>query len=330
MLVLSREEVERAIAMTEAIESVRTALVEFSAHRTQTPIRSHLSVGQAAGTALVMPSLVPNSEALGLKFVSVFPRNQAIGKKTTNGVLVLADINTGEPMALMDATYITVLRTGAVVGLATQYLAQRDAKVLGVVGTGEQALGIVSAIREVRQLDEIRLFNRTEEKAHRFAEAVRQDDPVNCPSLRVVATSQKAVEGADIIVTATNSTTPVFASECVRPGCHINAVGSFRQDMQELPTELFERGPHVFVESVEAALQETGDLIVPTQLGLVTAEQVHELGREVQTLEPIRQPADDADITIFKSVGLAAMDMVVAKTVYDRAIGLKLGTHVPV
>lgn len=326
MLVLTGEDVKRAITMAEAIESVRTALIEFSAHRTDTPIRSHLSVHQADGTALVMPSMVRNSQALGLKFVSVFPRNQQRGKKTTNGILVLADIDTGEVMALMDATYITVLRTGAVAGLATKYLAKREAKVLGVIGTGEQAFGIVSAIREVRQVDEIRLFNRTPEKAYLFAEEVRKAKPT-CPAIRVVETSRQAVQGADIVITATNSLVPVMEADVVSPGCHINAVGSFRPDMQELPTELFQRGPRVYVESVEAALHETGDLIVPAQLGLVTEGQLHELGREVHTLDPIRKE-ENTDITVFKSVGLAAMDMVVAKTVYDRAVALKLGRNV--
>jgi ornithine cyclodeaminase len=327
MLILSAEDQKKALTMSEAIDAVGFALVEVSAGRAITPIRTALPVQGVEGVSLFMPSLVEAASGLGVKFVSVFPHNKKLGKKTIYGVMVLADVETSEPLALLEASYLTVLRTGAASGLATRYLARQDAKVLGVIGTGAQSRGIISAIQEVRSIEEIRLFNRTPEKARMLADEIMELKGERNRTVRVVDSEEQAVDGADIIVTATNSMSPVFNAEHIGSGVHVNAVGSFRPDMQELPAELFSKKPKVVVESVEAALEETGDLMIPIERGMFSKSKFHaELGELVAGSKMGRE--NDNELTIFKSVGLAAMDVVVGRAIYDRAVALKLGTRV--
>lgn len=203
MLVLSAEDQKRILSMPEAIDAVGVALREVSLGRSITPIRTAVPVAGAGGTSLFMPSLVESAGGLGVKFVSVFPENLKLGKKTIYGVMVLADVKTAEPLALLEASYLTVLRTGAASGLATKLLARPDAKILGVIGTGAQSRGIVSAILAVHK--EIRLYNRTPEKAAQFRTELEEELSPGTYGIRVVESSNEAVKGADIVVTATNS-----------------------------------------------------------------------------------------------------------------------------
>ncbi|UFJ39553.1 NAD(P)-binding domain-containing protein [Brevibacillus humidisoli] len=325
MLVLSAADLRQLITMEEAIQAVAVALRESSAGRAVVPIRTAIPVSQANGTSLFMPALVQATDSLGGKFVSVFPMNKGKGKETIYGVMILSDVDTGEPLALLEASQLTILRTGAAAGLATRHLARTDASVLGVIGTGAQATGVIEAILAVRPLREIRLYNRTPAKAEELAGRLRQQ--VTGVRLEVVAEADRAVAGADIVVTATNHATPVFSAEVVSAGTHINAIGSFRPEMQELPTEIIAGADKVVVESREAALEETGDLIVPIEQGVFTSQQLHaELGEIVAGTRAGRER--DQELTVFKSVGLAAMDVVVARQIYERAREREIGQRV--
>lgn len=326
MLILSAQDQRAVLTVHEAIDAVRVALQEFSAHRALSPIRTFLPVQKGNGTSIFMPSSVEATDSLGIKFVSVFPDNGAKGKKTINGVVILADVMTGEPVAMLEASYLTVLRTGAASGLATRYLARENAKSLAVIGTGAQARGAVNAVAAVRPIEQIRLYNRSLEKAEAFAAELAEQFGAHV-EVFVTASADEAVEGADIIITATNSPTPVFSAERIGAGAHINAIGSFRPTMQELPTEVIVRAGKVVVESVEGALDETGDLLLPIEQGVFAAERIHaELG-EITAGEKCGRERED-ELTVFKSVGLAAMDVVVAKAMVDRAKALGLGQQV--
>jgi len=262
---------------------------------------------------------------LGVKIVSVFPENQRQGKATIHGVLILCDAATGEPLALLDAASLTILRTGAAAGLATRCLARADAAVLGVIGTGAQAKGVIEAILAVRPIREIRLYNRTAAKAEQLAgQLCKQWTDVR---VVVVERADQAAAHADVVVTATNSAAPVLSADAVSAGTHMNAIGSFRPTMQELPTELVARADKVVVESREAALAETGDLLVPIRQGLFSVSQIHaELGEIVSGNKGGREREDE--LTLFKSVGLAAMDVVVATRAYEKARQQGLGQRV--
>ncbi|MGE5701048.1 MAG: ornithine cyclodeaminase family protein [Clostridia bacterium] len=326
MLVLSASDQQSILTMNEAIDAVSLALQEYSAHRALSPIRTFLPVRKGNGTSIFMPSAVEATDSLGIKFVSVFPDNKAQGKKTIYGIVIIADVMTGEPLAMLEASNLTVLRTGAASGLATKYLAREDAKTLAVIGTGAQARGAVQAVMAVRGIEQIRLYNRNAAKAHAFA-AELQELSTEAVEIIVAERPDDAVLGADVVVTATNSLTPVFSEGMIGAGVHVNAIGSFRPTMQELPTDVIVRADKVVVESVEGALDETGDLLIPIEQGLFSPEQIFaEIGEIAAGAKPGRERADER--TVFKSVGLAAMDVVVAKAMVDRAKALGVGQTV--
>jgi ornithine cyclodeaminase len=322
MLILSANDQRDLADMNEILECVTVALKEFSASNTDTPIRTALPFGQG-NAGLVMPSVAEGLETMGLKYVTVVPNNKDIGKKAIHGVVLLSDIKTGEPLALLEGSYLTLIRTGALSGVATKYLARPNAKNLGIIGTGEQARGLCEAILAVRDIQQIRVFNRSEEKAIEFALYAGEKFKIE---VIVCHNSNDVVENSDILVTATTSMTPVF-SEALQPGIHVNAVGSFRPTMQELPSHAISAAHKVVVESINAALEEAGDLHIPIQEGVFSAHDIHaELGQIISGERFGR--VHDKEITIFKSVGLAIADIVVAKYFYDKAIKRNAGVTV--
>ncbi|MBY0122782.1 ornithine cyclodeaminase family protein [Bacillus sp. S/N-304-OC-R1] len=323
MLVINTDELRSLADMNEIIECAALALKEFSGKRTVTPIRAALPFHNGQNTALIMPSVAEELSGVGLKVVTVAPNNKDLGKKTITGVVMLNDFQTGEPIALMEGSFITMVRTGALSGVATKYLSRPDAKKLCIIGTGEQAKGLLEAVLTVREIEEIFLYNRTEQKAHEFAEYIRQTFHKR---VVVYSDSNEAVRDADIIVTTTNSSTPVF-TERLKPGVHVNAVGSFRPAMQELPSSAVVSAHKVVVESSEAALEETGDLQVPIKEGVFQPDDIYgELGQIVNGELTGRE--SNQEITLFKSVGLAVVDIVVAKYFYEKALKYNLGTSI--
>lgn len=323
MLVINTDELRSLADMNEIIECAAEALKEFSAERTITPIRSSLPFNNGKNTALIMPSIAEELGSVGVKVVAVAPNNKEFGKKTITGVVMLSDFQTGEPIALMEGSYLTMMRTGALSGVATKYLSRQDAKKLCIIGTGEQAKGLLEAVLNVRDIEEIFLYNRTEQRAQEFAEYIRERFD-KC--IQVFSDSNEAVRNADIIVTTTNSTTPVY-SELLKPGAHVNAVGSFKPSMQELPSHTVSSAHKVVVESSEAALEETGDFQVPIKEGVFQPDDIYgELGQIVSG--ELRGRESNEEITLFKSVGLAVVDIVVAKYFYEKAIKNHVGIRI--
>lgn len=323
MLVINANEQRRLIDMNEVIESAAVALSEFSASRTITPIRSALRFGESQNTALVMPSVAEELGSVGVKLVNVVPDNKKLGKKTINGVVILFHFETGEPLALLEGSYLTMIRTGALTGVATKYLSRPDSNRLSILGTGEQAGGLLEAILAVRDIEKVILYNRTPKKALEFANYIQQKFSVD---VEVGMDPNEVVQEADIVVTATNSPIPVF-TDMIRPGVHINAVGSFRPTMQELPSYILPLADKVVVESRHAALEETGDLRIPIQAGLFHENSIYaELGEIVSGNRKGRE--SPKEITVFKSVGLAVVDVVVAQYVYEKALKYNAGTYI--
>lgn len=322
MLIISAKEQEKLAEMDEVMEHVAVALQEFSALRTDTPIRTALPFGEG-NSGLVMPSLSEQLETMGLKYVTVVPGNKEVEKKVIHGVVLLSDTKTGEPLALLEGSYLTLMRTGALSGVATKYLAPETASTLGIIGTGEQARGLCEAVLVAREIEKIYVYNRSEDKAKAFAQYVAErfgKEVVVCHEANDV------VRNVDVLVTATTADTPVF-TEPLRPGVHVNAVGSFRPTMQEIPTDAIRSADKVVVESVDAALEETGDLQVPIEEGVFSAESIHaELGKIISGESEGRE--NDEEITVFKSVGLAIVDIVVAKYLYQKALEQNAGTRV--
>lgn len=320
--VLTGQEIERALPMPEAIAVVGRAYVEVSRGRAEAPPRASLPT--PGGVSLVMPAHLPELGALGLKLISIYPGNPARGLPTVHALALLLDPATGEPLALLNGARLTALRTGAGSGAATQALAPPGAKILAVLGAGGQAWDQVRAVMAVRPIAEARVFTPSGESARRLAARVAGA----WPGVRAWAAASpgEALEGAEVVCCATTSREPVFAPAELTPGAHVNGVGSFTPEMREVPVEgLLARpgGLGVFVDSLDMAWLEAGELIAAREAGALAADAPVEIGRVLAGEAPGR--ASPGQTTFFKSVGLAAQDAAAGLAAYARAGELGLG-----
>jgi thiomorpholine-carboxylate dehydrogenase len=242
-----------------------------------------------------MPALTP--DGLGLKAVTFYPSNVERGIPTHMATIFLVDPQTGTPLAIMDGRLITEMRTAAVSAAATKLLAPPDAKILAILGSGVQAHSHVEALRLVRNFEEIRVWSPTKEHTEQFAKEIGA----------IATSAEQAVRSADVIVTVTNSKTPVLKGTWLKPGCHVNAVGACRPDWRELDDEAMSNV--VFVDSREGAMKESGDVI------LSGAKLYAELGEAFASKVPSRAN----ETTIFKSLGMAVEDIAAATLVYRSA-----------
>ena len=314
MKFIDAHEQAELLNMEEVVEAVAESLQAYSEGKTDTPLRYVLPFNED-NRYLVMPALSDELKVVGLKTVTMAPNNTKIGKNTIVGSVILSDYETGETLAVLEGSYLTKIRTGAISGVATKYLARENAETLCVIGTGDQAQGLIEAVLAVRDIKRIQLYNRTYRKAVTFAETVQQQ--YQSVDVTVMENVDDAIANADVIVTATNATQPVF-NKSLEAGVHVNAVGSFKSDMQELPSHAIANADKVVVEASEAALEETGDLITPIKEGLFGEKDLYgELGEIVGSLLAGRE--SDEEITIFKSVGVAIVDIIVANYFYQKA-----------
>jgi len=326
VLALNRTDVRNLVPMAEAIKLMKLAFGELSAGRTDSPLRTVISVADGMADALFMPAHVPAMQALGLKIVSVFGQNPSRGLPVINAVVVILDVETGQPLAIMDGTYLTALRTGAVSGAATDLLARSDSRVAAVIGAGAQGMTQAAAVCSVRPIDRVIVVDRDQGQLDRFRQGMSRDWPDIVDRIETTTDAASAVRQADIVCTATTSRTPVFDDRDLRAGTHVNGVGAYTPEMQELPAETVIRAT-VVVDAIDAALSEGGDLIRPLLDGLVDRQHFgRELGMVAAGVAPGRQ--SDQEITLFKSVGNAVQDVTVARFAVDRAAELGIGTTI--
>jgi alanine dehydrogenase len=291
-MVLGEDDVRTVLRMEDLIPVMADALRDLSAGAVLQPLRTVLPVSEHGGFLGVMPAC---GRALGAKLVTFYPQNKNV--PTHHAMILLFRPETGEPLTVMDGRLITEMRTAAVSAVATKLLARTDSKVLTILGSGVQARSHLEALRLVREFTEVRAWSPR--NAQRFAREFQ---------LHATTTAEEAVRGADVIVVATSATTPVLLGEWVAPGAHINAVGATRPNWRELDDEVLQQAT-IYVEWREAAVKESGDVIAaekePTEIGEVIA------GRQRG-----RQSTDQ--VTLFKSVGVAAEDVAAAELVYQR------------
>jgi ornithine cyclodeaminase len=306
LTLLSGDDVRRLVPMPDAIEAMASAFGQLSSGRAQIPLRT--SVDAERGVSLFMPGYLRDTRVLGGKIVSVFGDNPAVGLPVVTAAVLLLDSATGLPRALLDGTALTALRTGAASGLATRLLARPDASVLAVFGAGVQARTQIEAVRAVRPIREIRIVSRTRASAERLARELR-GGASDVPTVRVLEDRAEALKGAHVLVAATSSATAVFPGDRVEPGAHVNGIGSYTPEMQEVDEAVVTRAL-VVVDTREGALAEAGDLIIPLRKGLVREADVNtELGEVLLGRRPGRTREDQ--LTFFKSVGNAAQDLAV-------------------
>jgi ornithine cyclodeaminase/alanine dehydrogenase-like protein (mu-crystallin family) len=291
-LFLDEEQVRRHLRMDELVPAMEKALIDFSAGKVTQPVRSVITVDPPGGFLGLMPALT--SEGLGVKIVTFYATNAERGIPTHMATIFLVDPETGRPLAVMDGRLITEMRTAAVSAAATKLLASPDAKVLAILGSGVQARSHAEALRLVRDFEEIRVWSPTREHAERFAREIGAK----------AMSAEEAVRDSDVVVTATNSKAAILKGSWLKPGCHINGVGACRPDWRELDDVAMANV--VFVDSREAAMKESGDVI------LSGAKIYAELGEALAGKVPSRA----SETTIFKSLGMAVEDIAVALLVY--------------
>jgi alanine dehydrogenase len=294
MIFLEEDDVRGLLRMEELIPAMACALRDLSMGKVNQPMRLVLPVAEHKGFFAVMPAY---DGALGVKLVTFYPNNK--GVPTHHAMILLFRPETGEPLVTMDGRLITEMRTAAVSAVATDALARADVSVLAILGSGVQARSHLEALRIVRKFREVRVWSPRNSR-----EFCRQHD------VSAAASAAEAVRGADVIVVATAATAPVLIGEWLSPGAHINAVGATRPTWRELD-DVALRKARIYVESREAAMKESGDIIAAGQI-------FAEIGEVVAGLKSGRE--SDAEITLFKSVGVAVEDIFAAELVYRRAV----------
>lgn len=328
MLILSRHDVEALLTMPEAIAAVEAGFRQLAAGAVEMPQRLATVIAPHNGIHLAMPAFVAGDPAaadpgtLSIKVVTVYNDNRAhYNLPTIHAVLLLHDARTGQALALMDAEHLTAMRTGAVSGVATQWMARPDASVLTLFGAGVQATTQLLAMAAVRPLQQVYVVALGDVRPFCAQMSAQLGIPVT-PAADVRA----AVAAADLICTATNSPTPLFDGAWLRAGAHINAIGAYTRTTRELDS-LTVRRSRVIVDRRQAAQAEAGDIVIPIQEGVIGADHVvGELAELVTGAVPGRTA--QGEITLFKSVGLALQDAVTAALVYRRALAQGRGQEV--
>ncbi len=313
MLLLSDDDIARLLSMHEAIDAVEKAFGEFAKNSVKMPSRSTIMLDKYGGSVSLMPSYLVETNALATKIISIYPGNPEKGFPTTAAWIVVNDPETGMIEALLDGTYLTAVRTGAVTGVAARYLAPRDSRVAAIIGCGVQGQTQAWAVAEVCNLETIRLFDLSEGRMKRFTEEM---GPKLGVDIIPAKSGAEAVSEADIVVTATTSMTPVIQREWLGDMVHISAIGSFYPDYRELDTEII-REAKVVVDSRVAVMEEAGDILIPIEEGAITKDHIYaELGDLVIGRKKGR--IDDDTLTVFKSVGLAIQDSSVSNLVLKK------------
>ncbi|MDA3978637.1 ornithine cyclodeaminase family protein [Gallibacterium sp. AGMB14963] len=325
MLYLRKAEIKQCFSMKEAIEASKKALSAYSKRLADVPLRTNLNIAQYEGQSLYMPAYVSGDDsALGIKIVSVYPKNIEKNLPSIFAVMLVLDPKTGIAKAYLDGTYFTQLRTGAVQGAATDLLAKPRAKIGALIGTGGQAPAQLEAMLTVRKLKEVRIYSRDFDHVIKFCR--EQQSYYDC-ELIPVKSSEACVTGADIITTVTTAKEATFSAEWVKDGAHINGIGSYTPEMCEIPQGLIRKADLVLFDTMSGVLNEAGDFITPLKKGAVLLHDYDgELGQLIN--KQVKGRSSSKQITLFKSVGSAVLDVVVANEIVKKAkkrgIGLEL------
>lgn len=313
VLILTRSDLEKILSMKDVIEVLEKAFAELTRGIAILPQRATITLDKKAGWMGVMPAYLEEMGSLSTKIVTVFEKNLEKNVPTIMATVILNSAETGAPLAIMEGTYITAMRTGAVCGVATKYLARKDARTAGIFGAGVQARTQLMAMCAVRDIERAFVYDMFENRADAFAAEMSKKLNIPVEKRKI----NDIVEESDIIVTATTAKTPVFDGNLVKPGTHLNLIGSFKPEVREVDEVVIKKSKLV-VDQKSAALEEAGDIIIPLKAGIITEEHIYaELGELVTGIKPGR--TTDSEITLFKSVGLGIQDCATALLAYSKA-----------
>ena len=320
ILVLKESDISSIITMSDIISADKEALSIYSNNLSNIPLRTNIDVPEFKGQCLFMNGYAAPAKALGVKIVSVYPNN--INKNLTSvpATMVLVNAETGIVNALIDGTYLTRLRTGAISGLATEILSRKNSKIFALFGTGGQAVTQLEAVLTVRNIELVKVYDVMNERAVDFAKKMSEKFSKKFNNVKIISvkSSDEAVEDADIITTVTTSKKPVFNANKVKKNVHINGVGSYTPDMCEVPEEILVKANKIYVDTKDGAINESGDLIQPIKKGTIKVEKINgELGEVING--KIKGRESDEEMTFFKTTGSAVLDLVAAQKIYELA-----------
>lgn len=322
-LLLKQSEIKELSNMKEIIGYVETAYSVHAQRKVQMPAKKYLFFKKYEGDLRVMPCFIRGLDQAGVKNVNVHPNNSAkYNLPTVMGLIELVDPETGFPIAVMDGTWITNMRTGAAGGVATKYLAREDSEILGLVGAGMQALTQLMAIKEVMNIKEVKVSCRTCTHRETFAKMITENYGVNA---RAVDTIKEAVVGSDVISTTTPSRVPIIKRKWVEDGTHINAMGADAPGKQELESHLMEKAK-IFIDCWDQA-SHSGEINIPVHEGIIRRNDIHaRIGDVVNGAKTGRE--SDKEITVFDSTGLAVQDVVTAWNIHEKALKMGVGQKI--
>lgn len=326
MRLFTRSDVQRALSMRDAIPLVKQAFCELSTGRAKVPLRVVLPQEKHEGVTLFMPGYLSEAEALAIKVVSIHHRNPARNLPLIHALVLVIDPSTGRPVAALEGSYLTALRTGAASGVATELLARKDAEVAAIFGAGAQARTQMLAVAAVRPIKRFWIYAPQPEHVQKLIAETRPQLDASI-ELRTAESPAQAVRNAHVICTATTSSTPVFDGADLQPGTHINSIGSYNAEMQEVDCATLQRAAKIVVDERAAAFSEAGDLLVALAQGAIQPSDIYgELGEIAVGLKARRETEDE--ITYFKSVGNAVQDAAVAQAIYQHALQENLGVEI--
>ncbi|MCI0440349.1 MAG: ornithine cyclodeaminase family protein [Chloroflexi bacterium] len=323
-LLLNRETIRGLLTMEDTIRILEQAFAELAEGTSIMPQRTAVSDPEKNGWYAFMPAQLKKMGALGVKAVTVYKDNPAKHNlPSTLATIILMDSDTGKATAVMDGGYITAMRTGAVSGLATKYLARRDASVAGVLGMGVQARTQILGMAAARKLSKILCYSKDAPDAQqRFVAEMSQQTGV---PVSLARSTQEVVENSHILSLATTAATPIVSGDWLKPGMHINGIGSHAVGVRELDTATVVKSK-VVCDNIAACLAEAGDIQIPIAEGALSADDLYgEIGELITGKKPGRE--SDSEITLFKSVGLSIQDISTAYYVHQKALEAGKGTE---
>lgn len=325
MLVLSEKQVQSLIDLDELIAALAQAHIQYSTGKAVMPVRLVVPLPQIQGRITSMPGYLNEDKALGMKVVTYFQDNPKQNLPAILATIMLFSSETGKMIAAMDGGYITAIRTACASALATQALANADTPVLGILGAGVQARAHIQALTRVRQLKRIKLYS----PSGKSALAIKTELEPQCGvTIDIVSSTENAVRDSDLLVTVTTAKDPIVKAEWLKPGVHINAVGSHRPDLREIDGATLKRAK-VVVDSREAIMAECGDILLALKEGSIVESDMHgEIGEVLAGTKVGRSSPNE--ITLYKSVGIAIQDVATAQLVYRKALERNVGTNVEI
>ncbi|WEV39531.1 ornithine cyclodeaminase family protein [Lactobacillus sp. ESL0681] len=324
MLLLKKADIQKCYTLKDAMTAVTEAFRLFSKGEVEVPLRTQIVNRQQTGSYLCMPAFCESADAACVKVLNMFPDNPKQNLPTINAQVLTIDTNTGVINGMMDGNYVTQLRTGAASGVAFQNLAKQNCTKGAVIGTGGQAATQLEAMLNARKLELVEVSDRDYPRAQEFAQAMSEQLANYGAKIVAVPTADEAVRDADLIISVTSSTQPVYDGKLVKAGATVSGVGAYQPQMQETPVELLQRTDKIYFDSQEAVLAESGDLIIPLKQKTINQDKfVGDLGQVISGDLPARE--NDQEIIFFETVGIAAQDLLTAKSIYDRALAANVG-----